>query len=304
MNPLIECRQLRKIFSQNLALDGLDFTLEAGAPIALVGPNGAGKTTLFSILCGYIYPTSGSVKILGTEPGSNSLFGRISALPQDAQLDPRFAVAHQLKFYAELQGISRSKARQEAERVLELMQLKDVLDEKPGALSHGMRKRVSIAQALIGSPELVLLDEPTAGLDPVNARNVRSMVSELSGKTTFIISSHNLHELEKLCETVLYLEKGQLKQQGKVSSSEREDFITIQLDVAESSEVIISAFSQLEGVSNVHQTQKDEYIIQYDREKSANLDLLLLKHLADQGWRYKQLLKGKTLEEQLFSEKT
>ena len=302
MSHLIECKKLTKRFSSNMALNGLDFTLEKGAPIALVGPNGAGKTTLFSILCGYIAPTSGSVEMLGTAPGSKGLFGKISALPQDAQLDPRFAISHQLKFYAELQGIPAKQAGKEAERVLDLMGLIDVLDSKPGALSHGMRKRVAIAQSLMGSPELVLLDEPTAGLDPLNARNVRRMVSELSSDTTFIISSHNLHELEKLCETVLYLEKGVLKQQSSVISKDPEGYITVHLDVAETSEVVIATFEQIIGVSQVRMSQQNEYIIQYDRQQHANLDQLLLQNLSDKGWEYKQLLKGKSLEEQLFSE--
>jgi len=302
MSQLVECQSLSKRFSSNLALDGLDLSLEKGAPIALVGPNGAGKTTLFSILCGYIYPTSGSVTLFGSTPGSTSLFGRISALPQDAQLDPRFAISHQLKFYAELQGINRKQAGKEAERVLDLMGLKEVLNEKPGALSHGMRKRVSIAQSLMGNPELVLLDEPTAGLDPVNARNVRQMVSDLADNTTFIISSHNLHELEKLCSTVIYLEKGQLKQQSSVSSKDFDGFITILLDTTETSDTIIAAFSALEGVKHVHMSSQHEFILQYDSNQNSNFDQRLLQHLADKHWQYKQLLKGKSLEEQLFSE--
>ncbi len=303
MSHLIECHNLTKRFASTYALDGLDFTLEKGDPIALVGPNGAGKTTLFSILCGYIFPSSGSIKLLGKKPGDRALFGRISALPQDAQLDPRFAIAHQLKFYAELQGIPRKQARKEAERVLDLMQLKDVLDKKPGALSHGMRKRVSIAQALIGSPELVLLDEPTAGLDPVNARNVRRMVSELSAKTTFIISSHNLNELEKLCNTVLSLDKGKLKQQSSVSSAHHEGYLTVHLETSTASELVIAEFKQLEGVDSVHQSHPGEYILQYDKQQITHLDQLLLQQLAKKGWNYKQLIKGKTLEEQLFSER-
>ncbi len=302
MSYLIECKQLSKKFSNTMALNKLDFTLEKGEPIALVGPNGAGKTTLFSILCGYIAPSSGSVKLLGSTPGSNNLFGKISALPQDAQLDPRFAISHQLKFYAQLQGIAAKQAGKEAERVLDLMGLIEVLDAKPGALSHGMRKRVSIAQSLMGSPELILLDEPTAGLDPVNARNVRRMVSELSKNTTFIISSHNLHELEKLCSSVLYLEKGELKQQSSVTSQDPQGYLTIHLDNAITSEDAIATFEQIIGVTEVHMSQQNEFILQYDQQQHANLDQQLLQKLSENGWEYKQLLKGKSLEEQLFSE--
>ncbi len=301
--PMIEIQNLSKLFGAKRALDNLTFTLEKGKPIALVGPNGAGKTTLFSILCGYIFPSAGEVSIFGEKPGSNSLFGRLSALPQDAQLDPRFAISYQLEFYARLQGISAKDARMEAERVLDLVQLKDVLKEKPAQLSHGMRKRVAIAQALMGTPELVLLDEPSAGLDPVNARNIRDMVAELSDKVTFIISSHNLHELEQLCSTVLYLQQGKLSQQTNVSKFTGESgFLTLLLEENTiSMEQIQQAFAQIAGFEKVTPSQKNEFLLQYHAQQNPVFDQHLLACLTENNWNYRQLIKGKTLEEQLFS---
>lgn len=195
---LIVTRNLTKRYGSKTALDDVSLQVEAGAPVALVGPNGAGKTTLMSLMCGYIQPDGGSLEILGHVPGSRQLLGKVCALPQDALLDPNFSVGEQLSFFASLQGFSAKDARREAERVLELVELKDAARHKPTALSHGMGKRVAIAQALIGTPQLVLLDEPTAGLDPANARAVRELISHASEQTTFLISSHNLEELERL----------------------------------------------------------------------------------------------------------
>ncbi|BFL83480.1 hypothetical protein LFREDSHE_19300 [Shewanella baltica] len=167
---LIQCQGLSQLYGSKKALNDVNFSLEAGAPIALVGPNGAGKTTLFSLLCGYLSPSAGTITLLGEAPNSPKLLGKIAALPQDAVLDPNLTIVSQLSFFARLQGMGVEQARQEAIRVLTLVDLADVAEQKPPSLSHGMSKRVSIAQALIGSPELVLLDEPTAGLDPANAK--------------------------------------------------------------------------------------------------------------------------------------
>ena len=303
---LIQCQGLSKQFTEKTVLHDLTFELSNGQPIALVGPNGAGKTTLFSILCGYIRPTSGSVNVLGKTPGSAELFGRVSALPQDAQLDPRFSICRQLMLYAQLQGFSRQNAKIEAERVLSLMQLSDVLHQKPAALSHGMRKRVTIAQALIGSPELVLLDEPTAGLDPVNARNIRDLVSEHSDTTTFIISSHNLSELEELCSTVLHLSNGRLQQQVDLTGTGTQDtpnplsYLTVHMDNCPV-DAFISRISDIPGVENVEARQKNHFLISYHLIKTSPLDQALLQCIKESQWDYRQLIKGKTLEEQLFS---
>jgi len=304
MSYLIECENLTKNYGLKRALDQVSFTCQAGEPIALVGPNGAGKTTLFSILCNYFNASSGKVRILGHEPGAKQLYGQVAALPQDALLDPAFPLLKQLMFYAQLKGFSRSQARVEALRVLELMDLSASAKQLPTQLSHGMRKRAAIAQALLGSPKLVLLDEPTAGLDPSNAKNIRQQISKLAGDTTFLISSHNIQELERLCDTVLHLEQGQLKQTLQHKDTHKQNiqqsFLTIVLDSV-SKQSFIENISQLHGVSSVMSENKNEFVIAYDGLMAPDLDQKLLQQLAQQSWTYRRLIKGKTLEEQLFS---
>ncbi|CAA0096755.1 putative ABC transporter ATP-binding protein YadG [BD1-7 clade bacterium] len=302
MSTLIQCQQLSKSYSGKQALKAATFECEAGAPIALVGPNGAGKTTLLSLICDYIRPTSGSLQVLGHKPGDSALFGQLSALPQDAQLDPAFSVRKQLALFAELQGFSVSSAKLEAARVLELMDLTDAATSLPGMLSHGMRKRVAIAQSLIGSPKLVLLDEPTAGLDPANARNIRQQIAKLSDETTFVISSHNLQDLERLCQTVLYLEQGELTQRDihVVPDQNQQAFLTLQL-MPGKLDAVIAALQQIAGVATVSESANNEILIAYNRQQISDMDIKVLQTLASNQWPYRALINGKTLEEQLFS---
>ena len=147
---MIQVSALSKHFGPVRALDGIDLTIENGRPSGLVGPNGAGKTTLFSVLCGFLLPTAGQVRIAGHPPLARELHGRIAILPQDAALTPAVPITKQLTFMAELQGFDRRSARSEAARVLELVNLSDAALRAPEALSHGMKKRAAIAQAFIG----------------------------------------------------------------------------------------------------------------------------------------------------------
>ncbi|KGJ88713.1 ABC transporter ATP-binding protein [Thalassotalea sp. ND16A] len=301
MSCLIKAQQLNKFFGSNHALCDVDFEIERGGPVALVGPNGAGKTTLFSILCGYLKPSSGSVTVFGEQPASHKNLSRLSALPQDAQLDPRFAIAQQLSFYAQLQGFSKREAHIEAERTLELVGLSEVLTEKPGSLSHGMRKRVTIAQALIGAPEIVMLDEATAGLDPKHAREVRELVATLSSDITFILSSHDLSELERLCDQVLYLDLGHLQQHQSLNAEDNLSFFTLRMEQQQPD--LIAALSSLKWVTSVVNSQDKEYQISVQTLSAEQpIDIEILKLCYQNKWRYRQLINGRTLENQLFSD--
>jgi ABC-2 type transport system ATP-binding protein len=301
MSSLIECHDLTKTYGNKKALDNVSFEIQAGQPIALVGPNGAGKSTLFSILAGYMPATSGEAKILGYKVGSPELIGRIGALPQDAMFDPNLTIIQQLSFLARLQGFGKVESIKEAARVLELMHLSDTAKEKMTALSHGMKKRVAIAQALMGKPKLVLLDEPTAGLDPENARNIRQQVMALSDETTFVISSHNLEELERLCEQVLHLDQGQLKAHKMIGQqAEQQSMAYLTLRLAVKNLAVESKIKQLQAVSQIDCKQGDELIIRYNYSENPLLDQQLLQLLADHKILYRQITHGRSLEDQLF----
>ena len=300
-SSIVQCQQLNHVYDGKVALNDVNFELQAGEPIGLVGPNGAGKTTLLSILSGFLHPTSGTVRLFGHSPGAAQLNGKVSALPQDARLDPSFTLKEQLVFYARLQGYPKQQAIMEASRVLEAVALPEAADEKPGVLSHGMAKRAAIAQALIGKPTLVLLDEPTAGLDPVNVRTIRSIIAEQTSATTFIISSHDLPELDRLCRRILLLENGRLQTETIHVNEQQSDtrFITLQMESCPAPEVI-AKLEALDGVLQVSNPQKNEFVVAYNAELQPTIDLQLLQCLQTNHWQYRQLSHGKTLEEKLF----
>ncbi|KYL32996.1 ABC transporter [Pseudoalteromonas agarivorans] len=299
MSVLIKASGLSKSYGAKQALNNVSFELQKGAPVALVGPNGAGKTTLFSLLCGYINPSHGELSILGHKPGSAALFNQVSALPQDAQLDPRFNIDKQLAFYGKLQGMGAKQSHNEALRVLDLVGLKEVAKQRAGDLSHGMRKRVTIAQALIGSPKIVMLDEATAGLDPIHAREVRELVSSLSDEATFILSSHDLTELERLCSQVLHLDKGILSEHQTKDNNTHTHFYTLMLN--EAYQNVEQQLQALAGVSRVYMSQHKEYVIEY-QPTGEPLDIALLNFCHQQNWQYRQLVNGHTLENQIFTQ--
>ncbi|KKO45163.1 ABC transporter [Arsukibacterium ikkense] len=300
--PIIKVSQLAKSYGRNKVLNKISFEVNKGETVALIGQNGAGKTTLFSLLCGYIKADSGSMQLLGQQPGSAALFGKVSALPQDAQLDPAFSIGQQLSFYGQLQGLSAQLARTETLRVLALVDLEQHYHTKAGALSHGMRKRACMAQAFIGSPALILLDEPTAGLDPANALHIRELISDLSQHASFLISSHNIFELERLCNKVLYLQDGKL-QQHHAHAANSEACLSLQLSAAANSAEVCQQLQQLAGITDVTAGRNHEYQLSYQPQAADDFDIRLLQCLAANGWQYKQLTKGKSLEQQLFAQK-
>jgi len=294
---LITTRGLSKHYGRLRALDSLDLTLEHGSPIALVGPNGAGKTTLLSLLCGFINPTSGTAEVLGYPVGSRQLTGKVSALPQDANFDPSISIERQVRLLARLQGLSSSAATEEVQRVLDVVQLGDIGARKPDELSHGMRKRVSLAQALIGKPELIMLDEPTAGIDPPNVKIIRDLIRSESGNATFIISSHNLDELEKLCGSVVYLADGKLVEYGPIDPSADSGYLTLRANEIDDA-AFMHACESIPGINTVQQQAQGDFLIRYDKQHAV--DQLVLRLLAENGWSYRYLINGRSLEDRLY----
>jgi ABC-2 type transport system ATP-binding protein len=211
MTTALGFTDVSKSFGSTQALRGLSLEVPAGTLFGLIGPNGAGKTTAFSIACGFLQPDAGEISLLG-ERGFDPLRlkGRVTALPQDAALGRETRCLEHLVYFGRLQGLDPKGARRDADRLLEEVGLGDRKNAKAKTLSHGMLRRLAVAQALIGSPSLVLLDEPTSGLDPRHAHEIRELLrrSRAAGRTV-VISSHNLPELETLCEHVAFIDRGQ-----------------------------------------------------------------------------------------------
>jgi ABC-type multidrug transport system ATPase subunit len=218
MTAAVEIQNLQKSYGSTRALAGVSFTVPAGGVFGVVGPNGAGKTTLFSVVSGFLHPDAGSVLIGGAPlvPGHPPPAGALGVLPQDAGFIRDLPLGWQLQHFGRLQGLSAREAKAEMERTLALVELPQVATKRPQALSHGMLKRVGIAQALIGNPAVVILDEPTAGLDPHAARGIHGLIRTIAPAQTVIVSSHNLAEIESLCSEIAILDRGTLVRQDHV----------------------------------------------------------------------------------------
>jgi ABC-2 type transport system ATP-binding protein len=209
--PAIDLRGVTRTFGSVTAVNDVTFEVPDGSVFGLIGPNGAGKTTTFSMLAGYLRPTSGEIYILDRVPGSvEELKGKLGVLPQDALLPKGERVGDFLVYLARLQGMSTEEATRAAEQVLVEVDGRDWWRKRCGTLSHGMAKRVGLAQALLGDPRVVLLDEPTGGLDPRAAHEVRQIVKSRRGRCTMVVSSHNLQELEEICDHAAILDRGHL----------------------------------------------------------------------------------------------
>jgi ABC-type multidrug transport system ATPase subunit len=214
----IRLRRLTKRFATKTAVDDVTLTIDVGSVYGLIGPNGAGKTTTFSMMSGYLRPTEGSVEVLGHGPMDvDALRSRIGVLPQDAILPAGDKVGELLVHLARLQDIPANKALETARGALADVEGKDWWNQRCGSLSHGMAKRVALAQAFLGEPDVVLLDEPTAGLDPRVAWEMRQLILAKKGRCTIVISSHNLQELEEICDGAAILDRGRVIASGSMS---------------------------------------------------------------------------------------
>jgi ABC-type multidrug transport system ATPase subunit len=214
----VHLRKLTKRFGQKTAVDEVTLSIGMGSVYGLIGPNGAGKTTTFSMMAGYLHPSEGSVEILGFKPTAvDELRSRVGVLPQDALLPANDKVGEFLVHMARLQDYPADKAEGLARQALSDVEGKEWWSQRCGSLSHGMAKRVALAQAFLGEPDVVLLDEPTAGLDPRVAYEMRQLIKVKKGRCTIIISSHNLQELEEICDAAAILDRGRVVASGAMN---------------------------------------------------------------------------------------
>ncbi len=209
---MIEVENLTKRYRDRVAIDALSFTVAQGEILGFLGPNGAGKSTTMKILTGFLPPTSGRAKVAGFDVFEHPLEAkrRIGYLPETPPLYPEMTVKGYLRFVARLKGLTGAKVKSELERVAAATGITPEIDRLILNLSKGYRQRVGIAQALLGAPPLLILDEPTEGLDPNQRQEVLSMIKGLAGKHTVILSTHILPEVKAICEKVLILHRGKI----------------------------------------------------------------------------------------------
>lgn len=215
---MIEVSHLTKQYGNHLAVDDVSFTVADGQICGLLGPNGAGKSTIMNILTGYLSATSGQVTVAGhpLPEEADAAKACVGYLPEQPPLYPEMTVQEYLTFAAELKGVKKAERKEQVCRAARRTGLETVLPRLIRSLSKGYKQRVGIAQALLGSPRLIILDEPTVGLDPAQVIEIRKLIRELGRAHTVILSSHILSEVQAVCQQILILSKGHLAAAGSL----------------------------------------------------------------------------------------
>src|SRR4051812_33400722 len=217
---MIEVENLTKSYGPVAAVKGISFQVPAGEVVGFLGPNGAGKTTTMRMITGFLPPTDGTVRIAGFDVFEQSMDARrcIGYLPETPPVYPEMTIAEYLSFVAELKDVPKSRRRARVDAVIEQLSLGTMRDRLIRALSKGYRQRVGLAQALVHEPKVLVLDEPTVGLDPVQIVEIQDLIKGLAKDRTVILSTHILQQVSAVCKTAIIIDAGQIKANGSLES--------------------------------------------------------------------------------------
>lgn len=260
---MIKVEQLTKRFGAVTAVDDLSFEVAKGDVLGFLGPNGAGKTTTMRILTGFVPPTSGRVSVAGYDVFDDPIEvkRRVGYLPESVPVYPDMIVKDYLEFVTDLKGLEKRERKRFVEAAMERTDISDRRNRIIGHLSKGYRKRVGIAQALLGHPEVLILDEPTEGLDPNQVVSIRELVTALAGDRTVIVSTHILSEVEQTCSRVLIIDRGRRVAADTVANiraTARGHEAHVELTVRGSAEAAKACLSPLASVAEVAVTGAEE----------------------------------------------
>ncbi len=283
---MIEAVGLSKFYGPHPAIMDVSFEVEEGEVVAFLGPNGAGKSTTMRILTGYMPATSGQAKVAGFDVSEQSLEARrhVGYMPEHIALYPDMRVTEYLVYCGKLEGMGRKELQERLAYVLDKCALEDRADSMIGFLSLGYRQRVGLAQALLHDPPVLILDEPTIGLDPIQIVEVRSLIQELAGRHTILLSTHILPEAQASCERVLIMNHGRIIAEGPPSR------LTAQIRQAEAyrlvlrnpGEGVISRLKQIPNVLGVQPQERGVYVVDTRLGTDPRQDLA--QTAVEQGW--------------------
>jgi gliding motility-associated transport system ATP-binding protein len=287
---LITVENLTKRYAAKTAIEAVSFQVEQGEILGFLGPNGAGKTTTMRIIAGYMPASEGTVKVDGFDVFDNPIDvrRRIGYLPESPPLYLEMTVTGYLRFVAKIKGVPKNKLGEETARVMERVSITDVKDRIISKLSKGYKQRVGIAQALLNDPPVLILDEPTIGLDPKQIHEVRQLVKDLAGQHTVVLSTHILPEVEQTCHRVIIIDR------GKIVAVDTPQNLRLQLQGGEriSIEVqgpgseILSTLKAMAGVVDVQQVAESDgrhrYLIEGELRKDIRSDLA--STIVQKGW--------------------
>ncbi|BCX49936.1 ABC transporter ATP-binding protein [Haloferula helveola] len=307
---MIEVRDLTKRFARHTAVRDVSFSVGKGEIVGFLGPNGAGKTTTMRMLTGYLPPTSGSIEVGGCDVFRNSIGARrrIGYMPENVPLYDDMRVREYLKFRARLKGLSNRDARTRVNEVIETCGLETVRRKMIRVLSKGFRQRVGLADALVHSPDLLILDEPTNGLDPNQIRQIRELIRRLGEKHTILLSTHILSEVEMVCGRVIIIDGGRVRAQDTPTNlvEGMRAAGKVIAEIAADPEVVTGAISRLDHVKRVtHEGVEDgwhQFEILVDSGTDARERIQEL--VAQNGWSMRTLYRRVATLEDVFVELT
>jgi ABC-2 type transport system ATP-binding protein len=301
---MIEVENLSKRYGPTLAVSGVSFSVQKGEVLGFLGPNGAGKTTTMRVITGFLPPTSGKVRVAGFDVVDEPLEAkrRTGYLPEAPPVYPDMTVTEYLAFVARIKGVPRRDLRSRLDEIVEKCAVGNVRNRQIGKLSKGYRQRVGLAQALIHNPEVLVLDEPTAGLDPKQIIETRDLITGLAGQHTVILSTHILPEVSKTCQRVVVINAGQIVAVGTPNELMRrlQGFETVLLTVEGPAAEIIEKFQRVGGVNWVEPRESHEgrLTLEVHSEKDKDVRAELARATVESGWKlYELKTSGLSLEE-------
>ena len=259
---MIEVKNLVKRYGNHIAVDQLSFTVDKGQILGFLGPNGAGKSTTMNIITGYISATEGTVKVNGIDvfEEPEEVKKMIGYLPEFPPLYPELTVLEYLNFVAELKKVKQSERKKMVKDIMEITKITDMKDRLIKHLSKGYKQRVGLAQAIMGYPDVIILDEPTVGLDPKQITQIRDLIRELSKNHTVILSSHIMQEVSAVCDSVMIINKGKLILQDKPEnlSSHFNKSGSLKLVVRGDRKAVLKALNDIEKIKKLEETESLE----------------------------------------------
>ncbi len=283
---MIDVLNVTKKYGAFTAVKNISFNVAKGEILGFLGPNGAGKTTTMKMLTGYFPPTDGIVKIANLDISKHTIEAKkhIGYLPENVPLYHDLTVGQFLKFVADVKNVKPKNSGNEIEKVLDICGIRDVKKRLIGHLSKGYRQRVGLAQALMGDPDILILDEPTVGLDPKQIREIRDLIKSMSGKKTIVFSSHILHEVSMISDRIVVINKGEIiaNDTSAVLDEKLKIVDDLVVVVRGNPEFIISAISGINGVLNVRleRTNNNESEFRVECRKGTDLRSAVIKRLA------------------------
>jgi len=301
---MIQVDNLTKRYGPVTAIQDVSFNVDKGRIVGFLGPNGAGKSTTMKILSCFMPATGGTARVAGYDVFSQSLEvrQRIGYLPENAPLYPDLSVASYLDFVAEIKGVGRGERRGRVADVMERCFITDMQNRLIGKLSKGYRQRVGLAQALLGDPEVLILDEPTIGLDPRQIAEIRSLIRSLAGQHTVILSTHILPEVSMVCDGIIIINHGRIVAQGTESELVQQVFPTarVEVRVAKTSGDVAEALRAVAGVVAVEPLASRDgaagFVVESEHGRDVRGELVRL--VTGRGWELQELHQvGMSLEE-------